>query len=41
MVELVPKTAKIVLSNIKGDFEETTLEKLLPYAFEEFEGDND
>lgn len=31
--ELFPKDAPIYMSNLKGDVEETTIEKLLPYAF--------
>lgn len=41
MVELIPRNAKVVLSNLKGLTEETSLDKLLPYAFEEFVGSDD
>lgn len=40
MVELMPKNSKVYLTNLVGDVEETTLAKLLPYAFEDFEGDS-
>ena len=33
--ELFPKDAPIYMANLKGDVKETTIEKLLPYAFSE------
>lgn len=35
MVDLMPKDAKIYLSNLKGNVLETTVEEILPYAFED------
>ncbi len=31
--ELLPEDAPIYMTNVKGDCEETTIAKLLPYAF--------
>ncbi|AUD62475.1 cytidine deaminase [Tenericutes bacterium MO-XQ] len=39
--ELVPKGTPIYLANLKGEIKETDPDDLLPYAFEEFEGDKD
>lgn len=33
--ELLPKNAKILMSNVKGDVQETTITELLPFAFSE------
>ncbi|TVP84696.1 MAG: cytidine deaminase [Acholeplasmataceae bacterium] len=33
MHELMPKDAKVILANTKGDIMETTTDQLLPYAF--------
>lgn len=33
MHELMPKDAKVILTNTKGDIMETTTDQLLPYAF--------
>ncbi|MGI6781990.1 MAG: cytidine deaminase [Acholeplasmataceae bacterium] len=41
MIELVPREAKIVLANLEGKTRITNVEELLPFAFVEFEGDND
>lgn len=35
--ELVPKDTPIYLTNLKGDVKKTTIEKLLPYSFDEVE----
>lgn len=32
--ELLPKTAKIILANLKGDIKITTIEELLPFSFD-------
>ncbi len=37
MVELLPQTTPVYLSNLKGDLKKTTVRELLPYAFEEIE----
>ena len=31
--ELLPRTAPIYMSNLKGDEKETTIDELLPFAF--------
>ncbi|NLL69250.1 MAG: cytidine deaminase [Acholeplasmataceae bacterium] len=41
MAELMPKDSDVILTNLKGKVEKTNLVKLLPYAFEEFEVDQD
>lgn len=41
MVELMPRDTEVILTNLTGKVERTNLVKLLPYAFEEFEGDQD
>lgn len=33
--ELFPRDAKIIMANIKGDVQETTISELLPFAFSE------
>lgn len=33
MHELMPKNAKVILANTKGETKETTTDELLPYAF--------
>ncbi|HKL95624.1 MAG TPA: cytidine deaminase [Haploplasma sp.] len=33
MSELLPKGAKIILTNLEGEIKETSIEELLPYAF--------
>lgn len=33
--ELFPKDGTIIMSNLKGDIQETNIEKLLPFAFSE------
>ncbi len=37
--EQLPKSAKVVLTNLKGDTKEMTTDELLPYAFETFDED--
>lgn len=37
MVELLPRNVEIVLANLNGKTKKTTLDELLPYAFEEIE----
>lgn len=37
--ELLPKSAKVVLTNLKGDTKELSTDDLLPYAFETFDDD--
>lgn len=34
MKELVPKDAKIFLTNLKGDVHETKVDELLPFGFD-------
>ncbi|MFA5692617.1 MAG: cytidine deaminase [Acholeplasmataceae bacterium] len=34
MFELMPKTSKIYLANLKGDIKETNINELLPYGFD-------
>ena len=41
MHELLPKGTPIYLTNLEGEIKETDPDDLLPYAFEEFEGDKD
>ncbi len=41
MHELMPKGTKIYLANLNGEIKETDPDDLLPYAFEEFDGDSD
>lgn len=41
MAELMPKESEVILTNLTGKVEKTNLVKLLPYAFEEFEVDQD
>lgn len=33
--ELLPRDAKVIMSNLKGDIQEVTVEELLPFAFSE------
>ena len=33
--ELFPRDAKIIMANLKGDVQETTISELLPFAFSE------
>lgn len=40
MVELMPRDTEVYLTNLSDQVEKTNLETLLPYAFEEFEGDD-
>lgn len=37
--ELLPKNAKVVLANLKGETKDMTTDELLPYAFETFDDD--
>ena len=37
--ELLPKKAKVVLANLKGETKDMTTDDLLPYAFETYEED--
>lgn len=37
--ELLPKQAKVVLTNLHGDTKHLTTDELLPYAFETYEED--
>lgn len=41
MAELLPTDAKVVLTNLEGDVLETNASELLPYAFDEFVGEED
>lgn len=41
MSELLPADAKVVLTNLEGDVLETNAAELLPYAFDEFVGEED
>ncbi len=38
--ELLPKDAKVILGNLKGETKTMTTDELLPYAFETFDEDN-
>ncbi len=38
--ELLPKGAKVVLANLKGDTKDMSTDDLLPYAFETFDDDD-
>lgn len=38
--ELLPKSAKVVLTNLKGETKDMTTDELLPYAFETFDEDD-
>ena len=35
MSELLPRDAKVIMANLKGDIKETNIDELLPFAFTE------